>query len=123
MTQGAYRHDLRCPHCGSNRMPKYDTSRGQQTRRCGDYHYRYTPWGNRHYYSGQVKSQALSMYLEASSRSATDRVLGGKTAPIGTRGMTGCPGPATKHIKDGKPTGTGVTLDLAREAELVGTAD
>ncbi len=31
MTQRDYRHDLRCPHCGSNWMPKYGTSRGKQT--------------------------------------------------------------------------------------------
>ena len=49
MTQRAYRHDLRSPHCGSNWMPKYSTSRGKQTYRCGDCHYRYTPQGNRHY--------------------------------------------------------------------------
>ena len=42
MSQPVYRHDLRCPHCGH--------SRGKQTYRCGDCHYRFTPDGNRHYY-------------------------------------------------------------------------
>ena len=45
MPQRAYRHDLRCPHCGSNGMPKYGTSRGKQTYRCGDCKHRYTPDG------------------------------------------------------------------------------
>ena len=57
--QRAYRHALRCPHCGSNWMPKYGTSRGKQTYRCGDGKHRYTPEGNRHYYSEAVKSQAV----------------------------------------------------------------
>ena len=75
MPQRAYRHDLRCPHCGSNWMSKYGTSRGKQTYRCGDCKHRYTPEGNRHYYSEAVKGQAVSMYLEGSSLSAIGRVL------------------------------------------------
>ena len=31
MAQRVYRHDLRCPHCGSNWLPKYGCSRGKQT--------------------------------------------------------------------------------------------
>ena len=38
-----YRHDLRCPHCGSNWTPKAGHSRGQQTYRCGDGQRRFTP--------------------------------------------------------------------------------
>ena len=76
MSQRAYRHDLRCLHCGSNWMPKYGTSRGKQTYHCGDCKHRYTPEGNRHYYSERVKSQAARMYLEGSSISAIGRVLG-----------------------------------------------
>ena len=75
MPQRAYRHALRCLHCGSNWMPKYGTSRGKQTYRCGDCKHRYTPEGNRHYYSEAVKSQAVSIYLEGSGRSAIGRVL------------------------------------------------
>ena len=78
MPQRAYRHDLRCPHCGSNWMPKYGTSRGKQTYRCGDCKHRYTPEGNRHYYSEAVKSQAVSMYPVGSSLSAIGRVLQGR---------------------------------------------
>ena len=75
MVQRIYRHDLRCPHCGSNWLPKDGCSRGKQTYRCGDCHYRFTPGGNRSYYSEQVKSQALAMYLDGSSISAIGRVL------------------------------------------------
>lgn len=71
-----YRHDLRCPHCGSNWTPKDGHSRGKQTYRGGDCHYRFTPEGNRHYYPQSVKDQALEMYGEGSSIAAIGRVLG-----------------------------------------------
>ena len=58
-----YRDDLRCPHCGSNRTPKDRHSRGKQTCRCGQCRYRFTPDGNRHYYSEAVKTQAVTMYV------------------------------------------------------------
>ena len=82
MPQRAYRRDLRCPHCGSNGMPKYGTSRGKQTYRCGDCKRRYTPEGNLHYYSEAVKSEAVSMYLEGSRRSAIGRVLQGRLETV-----------------------------------------
>ncbi len=31
-----YRHDIRCPDCGSNWMRKDGLSRGKQSYRCGD---------------------------------------------------------------------------------------
>ena len=31
-----YRHDVRCPECGSNWMPKDGTSKGRQVYHCGD---------------------------------------------------------------------------------------
>ena len=77
-----YRHDLRCPHCGSNWTPKDGRSRGKQTYRCRDCHYRFTPEGNRHYYSQAVKSQALEMYQEGTGITATGRVLGVKPATV-----------------------------------------
>ena len=82
MSQRAYRHALRCPHCGSNWMPKYGTSRGKQTYRCGDCKHRYTPEGNRHYYPDAVKDQAVAMYLEGSSISALGRVLQGRLETV-----------------------------------------
>lgn len=71
-----YSHDLRCPHCGSNWTPKDGHSRGKQTHRCGDCHHRFTPEGNRHYYSRAVINQALDMYGEGSSIAAIGRILG-----------------------------------------------
>ena len=71
----AYRHDMRCPHCGSNRMPKDVRSRGKQTYRCGDCKYRYTPDGNRHCYSSKVIDQALAMYAEGASVAAIGRAM------------------------------------------------
>lgn len=110
-----YQHDLRCPHCGSNWTPKDGHSRGKQTYRCGDCHYRFTPDGNRHYYSEAVKRQALDMYAEGTGITAIGRVLGVQTATVfswikkspskwGVDGQTGGgagdPGPA-------RPPGSG----------------
>ena len=77
-----YRHDMRCPHCGSNWLPKDGHSRGKQTYRCGHCYYRFTPDGNRHYYSEEVKGQALAMYAEGSSISAIARVMNVKLATV-----------------------------------------
>ena len=71
----SYRDDLQCPHCGSNRLPKDGHSRGKQTCRCRLCHYRFTPYGNRHYYSEQVKEQAIDMYGEGMAIAAISRVL------------------------------------------------
>ena len=71
----SYRDDLQCPHCGSNWLPKDGHSRGKQTYRCRLCHYRFTPDGNRHYYSEQVKEQAIDMYGEGMAIAAISRVL------------------------------------------------
>ena len=62
---------MRCPRRGSNRMPKDGRSRGKQTRRRRDCKYRYTPDGNRRFYSSKVIDQALAMYAEGASAAAT----------------------------------------------------
>ena len=80
----AYRHDLRCPHCGSNWLPKYGRSRGKQSYRCGYCLYKFTPGGNRSYYSEAVKSQAVEMYCEGSAIAAISRVLGVKVGTVGS---------------------------------------
>ena len=74
--QRVYRSDLRCPHCGSNWMPKAGFSHGKQTYRCGERHHRTSPEGNRHYHPPQVKSQAWEMYGEGRSIAALSRALG-----------------------------------------------
>lgn len=75
MPSRVYRHDLRCPHCGSNWLPKAGLAGGKQTYRCGDCHHRFVPEGNRHYYPEHIKRQALEMYCEGSSISAVSRVM------------------------------------------------
>jgi len=84
MVQRAYRHDLRCPHCGSNWLPKYGRSRGRQSYRCGDCLYKFTPGGNRSYYSEATKRQAVEMYCEGSAIAAISRVLGVKSGTVGS---------------------------------------
>ena len=74
-TPRAYRDDMQCPHCGSNWLPKDGTSRGKQTYRCRLCHYRFTPDGNRHYYSEKVKEQAIDLYCEGMPVAAISRVL------------------------------------------------
>ena len=78
----ACRDDLQCPHCGSNRRPKDGTSRGKQTYRCRLCHYRFTPDGNRHYYSEKVKEQAIDMYCEGMAVAAVSRVLDVKLGTV-----------------------------------------
>ena len=56
-------------------MPKDGRSRGKQTYRCGDCNYRYTPDGNRHYYSSEVIDRALAMYAEGASVAAIGRAM------------------------------------------------
>lgn len=71
----SYQHDIRCPHCGSNWMPKDGRSRGRQTYRCGECKYRHTPDGNRHYYPEKTVRQALDCYKEGMSVSAVARAM------------------------------------------------
>ena len=66
-----YRHDVRCPDCGSKWTPKDGHSRGEQTYRCRDCQHRFTPEGNRHYFPEAVKRQALDMYAEGAGITAT----------------------------------------------------
>ena len=73
--QRVYSSDLRCPHCGSNGMPKAGFSRGKQTYRRGECHHRHRPEGNRHYPPPQVKSQAWEMYGAGMGIAALSRAL------------------------------------------------
>ena len=72
----SYRHDVVCPHCGSNRMRKDGHSRGKQTYRSGDCQHRHPPTGNRHYYPAAVKRQTAAMHSEGASMSAVARAMG-----------------------------------------------
>ena len=63
----AYNHDIRCPECGSNRMPKNGASPGRQVYRCGDY--------GRHYTHGAAYTRPSSTDREP------DRALLGTGSP------------------------------------------
>ena len=77
-----YRHDVRCPGCGSNRMRK-DGHKGEQQRyRCGDCRRRWQPGGAYRRPGLAVKEQALAMYVDGSSLSAIGRVLGYSTQAV-----------------------------------------
>ena len=79
-----YRHDVRCPHCGSNWMPKDGvTPQGQQIYRCGDCRHRCQPDAAYHRPSRAVKEQALAMYCEGSSCRAIGRILGFSGQSVG----------------------------------------
>ena len=71
-----YRHDVRCPGCGSNWMRKYGHAAGRQAYRCGDCGRRSTPGGAYCRPGPEVKERALAMYAEGSSLRAIGRVLG-----------------------------------------------
>ena len=71
-----YRHNVRCPDCGSNRMRRDGFSNGRPAYRCGDRRRRYVPGGAYRRPGPAVKTQAIAMYIEGSSLSAIGRVLG-----------------------------------------------
>ena len=72
----AYRHDVRCPNCGSNWMRKYGRIKGRQSYSCGDCGRRSLEGSAYSRPSEAVKAQALDMYVEGSGLSAIGRVLG-----------------------------------------------
>ena len=71
-----YRHHIRCPDCGSNRMRRDGFSNGRQAYSSGDCRCRYVPGGAYRRPGPAVKAQAIAMYVEGSSLSAIGRVLG-----------------------------------------------
>ena len=71
-----YRHNVRCPDCGSNRMRMGGFSNGRQAYRGGDCRRRYVPDGAYRRPGPAVKAQAIAMYIEGSSLIAIGRVLG-----------------------------------------------
>ena len=71
-----YRHDVRCPDCGSNWMRKDGFSGGKQTYNCGDCGRRYLPEGAYRRPGLGVKERAIESYVEGSSLSAIGRLLG-----------------------------------------------
>ena len=70
------RHDVRCPECGSSRMPKDGASKGRQVDHCGDCGRRTIPDAAYQRPDAANKERALAMYQEGSSQSAIARILG-----------------------------------------------
>ncbi len=80
-----YRHDVRCPDCGSNWMRKDGFSGGKQRYCCGDCQRRYLPAGAYRRPAAGVKERALTIRrrrTEGSSLSAIGRVLGYSTQAV-----------------------------------------
>ena len=88
-----YRHDVRCPDCGSNWMRKVGFSNGKQRYCCGDCQRRYLPEGAYRRPGVEVKERALAMYTEGSSLSAIGRVLGYSTQAVSQWVKKGGSGP------------------------------
>ena len=68
-------HEVRCPECGSNRMPKDGASKGRQVDHCGDCGRRTIPDAAYQHPSAADQERALAMYQEGSSLSAL-RMIG-----------------------------------------------
>ena len=83
-----YRHDLRCPHCGSTLRQAQEDPQGrpfpgqEQTYRCRDCHFRFTPHGNRHYFPEATKRRAVDLYAEGTGINAASRALGVKPVTV-----------------------------------------
>ena len=77
-----YRHDVRCPGCGSNWMRRDGFTNGKQAYSCGDCRRRYVPQGAYRRPGAAVKERGLAMYTEGSSLSAAGRVLGYSAAAV-----------------------------------------
>ena len=80
-----YRHDVRCPDCGSNWMRKDGFSEGKQRYCCGDCQRRYLLAGAYRRPAAEVKERALVIRrrrTEGSSLSAIGRVLGYSTQAV-----------------------------------------
>ena len=78
----AYRHDIRCRHCGSNWMPKDGHTRGQQVHKCGDCKRTRMADAGRTRFPEQVKRQAVQIRIEGASISAAARVVGASAASV-----------------------------------------
>ena len=68
-----YRHDVRCPDCGSNWMRKDGFSGGKQRYCCGDCQRRYLPAGAYRRPAAEVKERALAIRRMADGRQQPER--------------------------------------------------
>ena len=96
-----YRHDVRCPECGSNWMPKDGASQGRQVDYCGDCGRRIILDAAYQRPGAADKERALAMYQEGSSLSAIARIFGDSVSAVsqwvkrGARRTVGCVGGAS----------------------------
>ena len=105
-----YRHDVRCPRCGSNWMRKSGFGQGRQIYRCGDCAKSCIPGGAFVRPGPEIKERALRMYGEGSSLSAIGRVLGYSAQAVSRWVKKGDPGPGAAEPpapeKGGQKAGT-----------------
>ena len=97
----AYNHDIRCPECGSNRMPKNGSSRGRQVYRCGDCGRHYTHGGAYTRPSAADREQARAMHQAGVSQSAIARYFG-VTPPAVHRWVKKAGAPHSPTARDGR---------------------
>ena len=77
-----YRHDIRCPECGSNWIVKNGKQKDKQTYLCRDCSRRFTPDAERIHHPKYKKRQSISMFCEGMSISALSRVLSVKYSTV-----------------------------------------
>ena len=70
------RHAVRCPECGSNRMPQDGASKGPPGRSLRRLRTPHHPDAAYQRLGGAAKERALAMYQEGSSLSAVARIFG-----------------------------------------------
>ncbi|MEO2083668.1 MAG: helix-turn-helix domain-containing protein [Desulfurobacteriaceae bacterium] len=71
-----YRHDVRCPDCGSNWCKKNGRQNNKQRYRCNECGRVFTPVASRKKHPREVKELALKMLSEGMGISAVARTLG-----------------------------------------------
>ena len=71
-----YRHDRRCPHCGSNWVSKHGFGQGRQVYRCGDCRRRQVEGASYHRSSPEVVDRIMALYGEGMSLRAIGRAVG-----------------------------------------------
>ena len=80
------RHAVRCPECGSSRMPKDGTSKCRQVYHCGHCGRRTIPDAACQRPGAADQERALAMYQEGSSLGAVARIFGVSVQAVGQWG-------------------------------------
>ena len=77
-----YSHDVRCPACGYNWMPRHGSSKGRQVDRCGDCKRYHSPDAAYTRPSASDQERGLALYQEGVSLSAIARRFGVTPAAV-----------------------------------------